>query len=249
MLGDEHRDKVEMPPENHVKKIRTLLRQAAKSLPPPKVMFYKTGIGQYAEHDKFLGISVPFLRKIAQQFYDLSFPDIQLLISSPINEERLLALLILGNQYRQASTQHKNEVFEFYLTHLGYVNNWNLVDGSAPVILGPHLQQTNKKILFTLARSNSLWERRIAIVATWHFIRQNDFRWTMKIAQLLLKDPHDLIHKATGWMLREVGKRNIITLTQFLDQHAPKMPRTMLRYAIEKLPERKRKFYLSNKQL
>lgn len=227
--------------------IRKLLQEKAR---PPKegdFTFFKTGPGHYAEHDKFMGVSVPNLRVIAKTGALLTLKEIQVLLESPINEERLLALFILANQYQKGESAIKNEVYQFYMANLKHVNNWNLVDGSAPYILGAHLMDRNKDILLTLAQSEILWERRIAIVATQHFIRQNSLDWTFKIARILLNDSHDLIHKAVGWMLREAGKRDEKQLRHFLDQHAQKMPRTMLRYSIERFPEELRQAYLRGK--
>lgn len=219
--------------------------QAAATLSNEKTkVFFKTGVGQYAEHDQFMGVTVPAVRKIAKNYQKLSLAEIQILIDSPMNEERLLALLILVNQYQKAEQDAKIELYEFYLRNLPQVNNWNLVDSSAHLILGAHLVNADKQVLLNLAQSEILWHRRIAIVATWYFIRKNDLVWTFKIARMLLNDHHDLIHKAVGWMLREAGKKDQNSLRLFLNEHAFKMPRTMLRYAIEKFPEHQRKEYL-----
>lgn len=212
-------------------------------------MFFKTQAGSYAEHDTFIGVSVPALRTLAKKFQHLTRQELQELLASPINEERLLALFILVDQYQKGNTQQKDALYNFYLHNLQQVNNWNLVDSSAHLIIGEHLDNTDKKLLITLAQSKNLWERRIAIVATWYFIRKNELEWTFKIAKLLLNDTHDLIHKAVGWMLREAGKRNETMLIQFLDKYAAVMPRTMLRYAIEKFPEEQRKDYLMRKKI
>lgn len=208
--------------------------------------FFKTDLGQYGAHDQFLGISVPKLRKIATQFKDLDLKIIQVFLQSTFNEERLLALILLVTQYQKARSLQQLQIYNFYLQHLNYVNNWNLVDTSAPLLMGQHLYTRNKQVLFTLAKSNNLWHKRIAIVATWYFIRQNKVRVTFRLAKILLADEHDLIHKAVGWMLREAGKRDLLQLKLFLDQHAPQMPRTMLRYAIERFPAPLRKAYLLN---
>lgn len=203
--------------------------------------FFKTGKGQYAEGDQFIGISMPDLRVLAKQFETLVHSEIQQLIRSVLHEERLLALLILTRQYKK----NKQAVYQLYLDNLMYVNNWDLVDVSAHLIMGQHLLDQDKSILLELARSKVMWNRRVAMVATWQFIRANQFDWTVKITQILLNDKHDLIHKAAGWMLREIGKRDAQVLLSFLDKHATNMPRTMLRYAIEKLPEGVRKGYLT----
>ena len=217
--------------------------ELAKTTPKPKVSFFKTGKGDYAEHDQFIGISVPVLRAISRQAKDLALDQLKILLYSRFNEERLLALLILTDQYAR-SKNRREDIYQFYIDNLSQVNNWNLVDASAHLIIGAHLHNQDKEILFSLAKSSDLWERRIAIVATWHFIKNNEHATTIKIAEVLLNDDHDLIHKAVGWMLREVGKKNVAILRDFLNRFACKMPRTMLRYAIEKFPEIERKDYL-----
>ncbi|HLJ31483.1 MAG TPA: DNA alkylation repair protein [Candidatus Babeliales bacterium] len=211
-----------------------------------KPIFFKTKPGQYAEHDQFIGVNTPMLKKLTQQAKDLPLSDISTLLQSPINDERQLALLILIKQYQKS--ENKEEMYQFLLKHLKSVNNWNLVDDVAPAIIGPHLYTHDKSILLQWAQSKDLWERRIAMVATLYFIRQNSFEWTLKIATLLLNDTHDLIHKASGWMLREMGKRDESALRNFLDMHAATMPRTMLRYAIERLPQDVRLHYLKLKK-
>ncbi len=234
---------------NKVQAIQSLLTQASRSPKDNLCLFFKTGPGQYAEHDKFLGIAVADLRKIAKQFKDLSHTALLTFLCSPMNEERLLALFILTHQYQTTNDNQRTACYQFYMKHLKHVNNWNLVDASAHLILGAHLFQGDKSILLTLAKSDSLWERRIAIVSTWYFIRNNELSWTFKIGKLLLQDDQDLIHKAVGWMLRETGKRSVTELIVFLEQHADQMPRTMLRYAIEKFPETQRKRYLLQKKV
>ncbi len=232
---------------NTLEHIRFLLHQAALQqaiLKEKRFSFFKKGIGDYAEHDQFIDVNVPTLRTIAKAFQDLPLSEIQTLIDSPINEERLLALFILIHQYQKATSNIKDELCKFYLQNLKQVNNWNLVDSSAHLIIGAHLFKKDKDILLTLATSDIMWERRIAIVATWYFIRHDDLAWTFKIAEILLTANHDLIHKAVGWMLREAGKRDVGQLITFLDHYAGCMPRTMLRYAIEKFPEQQRKSYL-----
>lgn len=229
---------------NRIKDIQVTLDTYASTAEKQNIIFFKTGPGDYAEHDKFKGISVPILRKLAKQHYDLSPTELQTLIKSQFNEERLLALFILVKQYQLADNNTCEDLYSFYISNIKYVNNWNLVDASAHLIVGAHLVKKNKKFLLELAKSDIIWERRIAIVATWHFIRNNELNWTFKLAKLLIKDKHDLIHKAVGWMLREAGKRDQSQLIEFLDLHHTKMPRTMLRYAIEKFPEPQRKEYL-----
>lgn len=206
--------------------------------------FFKTGPGEYGEGDMFLGITVPLQRKVAKQFQDLQFADLQKLLKSNIHEHRFVALEILVMQYEKGNEKEKKKIVDFYLTNTSSINNWDLVDTSAPYILGDYLLSREKDILYRLANSSSLWERRIAIIATFACIKQNQFADTIKIAKFLVNDIHDLIHKAVGWMLREVGKRSETTLREFLDTHYKEMPRTMLRYAIEKFPEARRKQYL-----
>ncbi|WP_419235604.1 DNA alkylation repair protein [Rickettsia endosymbiont of Nabis limbatus] len=205
--------------------------------------FFKTKEGQYGEYDKFIGVTVPTLRKIAKIYYNLSKDDLGGIIKSRFNEERFLALVILINQYQKASDNDKKIFYQFYIDNIKYVNNWNLVDASAHHIIGAYLWDKDKEYLYKLARSKNLWERRIAMVATWYFIRKNELDLTFKIAQLLLNDKHDLIHKAVGWMLREAGKRDEKQLIEFLNRHISQMPRTMLRYAIERFSEETRKHY------
>ena len=229
---------------NIIQILRNVLQESIDSTPEQASRFFKTNVGEYAERDQFMGISVPKLRRMAKEFRSLNLEDLELLLQSSINEERLLALIILTAQYKTASIQHKERIYEFYKSHIFYVNNWNLVDSSAHHIMGAHLFERDRCDLAELARSHNLWERRISIVSTWYFIRKQDLAWTFKISALLKNDPQDLIHKAVGWMLREAGKQNLVELIQFLNQHMSDMPRTMLRYAIEKLPEAQRKSYL-----
>ena len=207
--------------------------------------FFKTGTGQYGEGDVFLGIPVPEQRKIAKKYIDLHLNDLEQLLRSKIHEHRLTALVILVTKYQKADVSGKNDIFRFYLKNTENINNWDLVDLSAPKIVGDYLLNNDRTILFKLAKSNNLWERRIAILSTFSFIRNNDFEDSLRISKLLLQDEHDLIHKAVGWMLREIGKRDQDLEEQFLNENCIQMPRTMLRYAIEKFDENKRKFYLS----
>jgi 3-methyladenine DNA glycosylase AlkD len=206
--------------------------------------FFKTGKGEYGEGDKFLGIRVPKTREIAKKYKKLTSEEINKALKSKYHEERLCALLILVEKYSRTSEDEKEKIVKFYLANTKYINNWDLVDLTAPKILGKHLLNRNRKILTKLSRSENLWERRISIISTFEFIRNKDFSDTLKISKLLLKDEHDLIHKAVGWMLREIGKRNLETEEEFLKKHYNKMPRTILRYAIEKFPEKKRLAYL-----
>jgi len=207
--------------------------------------FFKTGTGQYGEGDVFLGIPVPEQRKIAKKYIDLHLNDLEQLLRSKIHEHRLTALVILVTKYQKADVSGKNDIFRFYLKNTENINNWDLVDLSAPKIVGDYLLNNDRTILFKLAKSNNLWERRIAILSTFSFIRNNDFEDSLRISKLLFQDEHDLIHKAVGWMLREIGKRDQDLEEQFLNENCIQMPRTMLRYAIEKFDENKRKFYLS----
>lgn len=207
--------------------------------------FFKTGKGQYGEGDIFLGIPVPEQRKVAKKYFDLPLDDLQELLSSKIHEHRLTALLILVAKYEKTDNSGKDEIFSFYLKNIEHINNWDLVDLTAPKIVGEYLFNKDKSILFKLAKSNNLWERRIAILSTFGFIRKNNFKDALSISELLLHDKHDLIHKAVGWMLREIGKRDQEIEEQFLSKYSVQMPRTMLRYAIEKFNKKKRKFYLT----
>ena len=209
--------------------------------------FFKTGKGQYGEGDVFLGIPVPEQRKVAKKYIDLSLNDLQELLSSQIHEHRLTALVILVSKYRKAEKSGKDEIFSFYLKNTENINSWDLVDLSAPRIVGDYLVNKNRSILYKLAKSNSLWERRISILSTFIFIDNNDFEDALNISELLLNDKHDLIHKAVGWALREIGKRDQNVEECFLTKFCLQMPRTMLRYAIEKFDEEKRKFYLTKK--
>ncbi|MBT8171928.1 DNA alkylation repair protein [Candidatus Bathyarchaeota archaeon] len=209
--------------------------------------FFKTGKGQYGEGDVFLGIPVPLQRKVAKKYIRLSLEDLQRLLRSKIHEYRLTALLILVLQYSKTDFKGKERIFSFYLENSNFVNNWDLVDLTAPKIIGDYLLDKDKKILYTLVKSSCLWERRIAILATFTFIRNDDFNDALQISKILLFDKHDLIHKAVGWMLREIGKRNKRVLEEFLEKYCIQMPRTMLRYSIEKFDKEKRKYYLGRK--
>lgn len=218
-----------------IQHLREILGYSVDSTPERVSIYFKTSPGDYAEHDSFMGITVPVLRKIAKSFLYVTLQDLSLLIQSKINEKRLLALIILAAQYKTGSLAQKEEIYQFYRTNMRHINNWNLVDSSAHLIIGAHLFERDRDALEELAASQNLWERRIAIVSTWYFIRQSDLEWTFKIAKLLLNDSHDLIHKAVGWMLREAGKKDEVRLISFLCDHAYQMPKTMLRYAIERL--------------
>ncbi len=208
--------------------------------------FFKTGPGEYAEGDKFLGLKVPDIRRIAKSHQNLALKDTVTLLHSSFHEERLLALIILISQYDRGDDKKKEQIYKLYLRSTRYINNWDLVDLSAKYIVGGFLLNKSKEPLYKLAKSKDLWERRIAILSTFHFIARDQFDDSLRIARVLLIDPHDLIHKAVGWMLREVGKRDLKTEEDFLKVHSRIMPRTMLRYAIERFPERKRLSYLKS---
>jgi 3-methyladenine DNA glycosylase AlkD len=206
--------------------------------------FFKTGKGEYGEGDIFLGITVPKQREVAKEYYHYDLKQVKELMESKIHEYRMIGLFILINKYK--TTNHKKIVTHFYLkqAEAGNINNWDLVDLSAIKILGTHLLDKDRAVLYKLSKSKNLWERRISVLSCFAFIAKNDFRDALKIAELLLKDEHDLMHKAVGWMLREIGKKDLKTEEKFLKKHYKIMPRTMLRYAIEKFPENKRLKYL-----
>ncbi len=206
--------------------------------------FFKTGPGQYGEGDLFRGIRVPVLRKLSKAQQDIPLEIAELLLHSAYHEDRLLALLILVRKYANADETRRTSIYTMYLGNTLFINNWDLVDASAEHIVGAYLSDKNQEPLYQLAHSHSLWERRIAIVATFHFIKRCEFDETLKIAEILLTDKEDLIHKAVGWMLREVGKRDFQREEAFLGVHYKQMPRTMLRYAIEKFPHEMRLRYL-----
>lgn len=223
-----------------------------KKLTDPKqakvsAWFFKTGKGEYGEGDVFLGIRVPEQRKVALRYRELPLPEITKLLKSQIHEHRFVALEILVAKYENGNVLEQKRIIGFYLKHTKFINNWDLVDTSAPYILGDYLYSKNRKILYTLAKSKNIWERRIAMLSTFGFIKREDYKDALAIAKLLLTDTHDLIHKAVGWMLREIGNRSLPTELAFLKKHAPRMPRTALRYAIEKFSEPKRQYFLSIK--
>jgi 3-methyladenine DNA glycosylase AlkD len=216
--------------------------------------FFKTGKGEYGEGDIFIGLTVPEIREMAKKYSGLAprnfsegglgFLDIKKLLRSKIHEERLIALLILVNNFQKGRERERQKIYRFYLKNTKHINNWDLVDLSAHKIVGAYLMDKPRNILYKLAKSKNLWERRIAIIATFQFINNNQFKESLKISEILLSDKHDLIHKAAGWALREIGKRSLKDEEKFLKKHYGKMPRTMLRYAIERFSENKRQMYL-----
>lgn len=230
---------------NHEEIKRRLQSLASEEIAEILRRFFKTGPGEYGDGDIFIGIKVPPLRKLAASLEEIPLKTVRMLLKSPIHEERALALMILVRQFGWGDETVRERIYELYMAHTTFINNWDLVDGSAPYIVGPFLWQRGRSPLYTLAKSDLLWERRIAMLATFYFIRQNDFADALKIAALLLDDKHDLIHKAVGWMLREIGKRDLAVEESFLKMHHRRMPRTALRYAIERFPENQRRKYLA----
>lgn len=226
------------------------LQQELKKLADPEQAknlsrFFKTGPGQYGEGDIFLGIKVPVLRQVSKKYKALSLADSTTLLKSKLHEERLLALFILVLKFNKADEELRQKIYQLYLDHYQHINNWDLVDLSAPKIVGEFLlDKKDRKILYRLAKSKNLWQKRIAMLSTYTFIKKKDFKDALAIAEILVDDKHDLIHKAVGWMLREIGKIDQATEEAFLDKHVKQMPRTMLRYAIEKFEENKRQVYL-----
>jgi 3-methyladenine DNA glycosylase AlkD len=206
--------------------------------------FFKTGPGEYGEGDRFRGIRVPLLRKLAKKYQDTPVEQALHLLRDPFHEDRMVALLILVHAFARGDEAKRRRIYEAYLAHTAYINNWDLVDTSAEHIVGAYLWERERAPLYELACSERLWERRIAIMATFHFIKRGEFEETLRLAEALLHDRADLIHKAVGWMLREVGERDRVVEERFLQEHYHSMPRTMLRYAIEKFPEEERQGYL-----
>jgi len=221
-----------------------LKKVATKKRAESNAWFFKTGKGEYGEGDIFIGVTVPDTRKVAKKFLDLKLSELKKSLSSKFHEERLCALLVLVEKFGKANKVEQKQIFDFYLKNIKYVNNWDLVDLSAPKIVGEYLFNKPKELLYKFAKSNDLWERRISIVSTFTFIKKNSVQETFSLSKKLLGDGQDLIHKAVGWMLREAGKRNKKLLVEFLENHKSKMPRTMLRYSIEKFNEKERKEFL-----
>jgi 3-methyladenine DNA glycosylase AlkD len=235
-------------PKPTLKAIRSALAEIADPERAKNLSwFFKTGPGEYGEGDRFIGIRVPDLRRLAGKFRDAPADVIAGLLKSPLHEERLLALLVYVDRYKKGSAEERDKIYVQYLANTRYVNNWDLVDLTAGYIVGEHLSERDKAALYILARSADLWERRISIIATSAFIKRGEFAHTLRIAGMLLDDKEDLIHKAVGWMLREVGKKDLKEEEKFLKVHYRNMPRTMLRYAIEKFPEAKRQRYLKGR--
>ncbi|MFH0979564.1 MAG: DNA alkylation repair protein [Candidatus Roizmanbacteria bacterium] len=232
--------------------IKKVIQELNKKTNPEKAKilsrFFKTGKGEYGEGDKFLGITVPEQRQTAKKFFkNITLKEIKILLKNKIHEYRLTALIMLTYKYKKADEKDRKQYFEFYLKNTRSINNWDMVDLTAPNIVGEYLFDKDRKIIYELTKSKNLWEKRIAILSTYTFIRKNQFLDTLRVAEILIKDKHDLIQKAVGWMLREVGKRNLKTEEEFLQKYYQKMGRITLRYAIEKFPEEKRKFYLRKK--
>lgn len=206
--------------------------------------FFKTGKGQYSEGDKFLGVVVPDTRSVAKKYKELPFSEIENLLNNEYHECRLCALLILIEQFKKATEENRKKIFNFYLTHTNRINNWDLVDLSAKDIVGEYLIDKDRSVLYDLVKSELLWDQRIAIVSTYAFIRRGDLYDTFLLSEKLLDHKHDLMHKAAGWMLREMGKKDLNMLRAFLDNHHKQMPRTMLRYSIEKMDKSERAHYM-----
>ncbi len=223
---------------------RELRRQADATIARRTALFFKTGPGEYGEGDAFLGIRVPVLRELTRRYHALSPTEVRRLLRSRYHEERALALFIMVHQYQRGDAATRQRLFDTYLEHLHWINNWDLVDCSAEHIVGAHLREGDRSLLARLARSPGLWERRVAILATFTYIKQGEFTTTLELVRQLLDDEEDLIHKAAGWMLREIGKRDMAVEEAFLREHHARMPRTMLRYAVERFPDARRRRYV-----
>lgn len=232
---------MEKETENIIRELEALATDEKKRMLP---RFFKTGKGQYGEGDRFIGVTVPLVRTVAKTHKDATGQVLDELMASPWHEARLCALLILVLQCHRASTERRHEILQFYLNHTARINNWDLVDLSAPTVVGEYLVGQERSLLYRLAQSSLLWEQRIAVVSTMTLIRKGQLDDTYKLATLLMSHPHDLMQKATGWMLREAGKRDSRRLFAFVDDNRLTMPRTMLRYAIEKFPPEERKYLM-----
>lgn len=234
-------------------KLKNLKKDLRKFERPEKAKvltrFFKTGKGEYAEGDQFLGLKTDETRSVARKYSDLNYSDLKNLLESKIHEERMVAVMVLINRSKKGNLDIKKEVYEFFINNLSGINNWDLVDVSVPHIIGGYLYlaKGNRNVLYDFAKSNNLWKKRIGIMSTFYFIRNYEYQDTLRISEILLTYNHDLIHKAVGWMLREIGNRNLQAEEKFLKIYYKKMPRTMLRYAIEKFPERLRIKYLESK--
>ena len=235
---------------NDLKNLKNDLRSFQR-LEKAKILmrFFKTGKGEYGEGDEFLGLMTDETRSVARKYFDLPLADISKLLASKLHEERVVAVMILAKRLNKADLSGKKEIYDFYFENISGINNWDLVDSSAPLIVGGYLylSKESRDILYKMARSNSLWKKRIGIMATFYFVQEKDFSDALKIAEILVNDKEDLIQKAVGWMLREIGNRDQKIEEDFLKKYFKTMPRTMLRYAIEKFPEEKRKSYLNGK--
>ncbi len=231
---------------DQVIRIQNELRKLAnKKIAEQSAYFFKTGEGEYGHGDVFLGVRAPVIRELAKVNTDINLLDVKKLIKSKYHEERLLGLIILTGKYKESlDSKEQGRVYKVYLSSFKYINSWDLVDVTCPHIIGKHLMNRDRSVLYKWAKSDHLWTRRIAMVTNWWFVRNGDLKDVFKIAKVLLKDEHDLIHKAVGWMLREAGKKDLKKLEAFLKKHYQTMPRTMLRYSIEKFPEARRKMYL-----
>lgn len=235
---------------NNIVMLNEIFEEFNKYASPKKAKasqwFFKTGVGQYGEGDQFIGLTVPEQRVLASKYKDLLLIDLQKLLASPIHEHRLTALLILVAQYQKDDPKVQKQVYDFYLSnlHQNRINNWDLIDSSTPNIVGKYLFNQDRKILYQLARSENLWEKRVAVLATFYFIKYSQFTDALKIAEILLSDKHDLIHKAVGWVLREVGKKDLKAEEEFLEKHYKTMPRTMLRYAIERFTPTRKAYFM-----
>ena len=234
---------------NNFDVIKELKKYSNKKKSLVLMRFFKTGKGEYGEGDKFMGVIVPEQRKIAKKYQDLNFSEIKKLLSNPFHEVRLTGLFILVYKYEKGDKTERKKIYNFYIKNIKAVNNWDLVDATTPNIIGRYLweSKSSRQIIYKMANSKNLWERRIAILATYYFIKNKYFKDTVEIARSLLKDEEDLIHKAVGWMLREVGRRDEKILIDFLDQYVLVMSRTTLRYSLEKLSEKQREYYINLK--
>lgn len=221
--------------------------QADPEIAEHSARFFKSGKGEYGDGDRFHGVRVPVVRSLVKEFRDAPLRSVVPLLKSPWHEERLFGVLLMAEQYRRGDADKRQAVFDAYLNNRAYVNNWDIVDSSAHKIVAPHIEDGPRDLLYNLAMAESLWDRRIAMMSTYYYIKKDDYVDALKLARILRDDEHDLIHKVVGWMLREVGNRNRGVEEKFLKQNYKRMPRTMLRYAIEKFPEARRKAYLNGK--